>query len=189
MLAIRTVVLSMVSTVAGVAGVAGGGGCAANASFDGPGASGDPGAGAPASCLSSNECPTGFTCNEFHVCVAPSSTSDGGVPAETEIALGAPISSQRYVYVAMTAQNKLARITPGARSARPASPSMCSRSRARRSASACAPSSATSWRRRSSSLHAARPAATRSRLPMTALPLGSLDLSGPTFAVSLVGQF
>jgi hypothetical protein len=27
------------------------------------------------------------------------------------------------------------------------------------------------------------------RLPMTALPLGSLDLSGPTFAVSLVGQF
>jgi DNA-binding beta-propeller fold protein YncE len=29
---------------------------------------------------------------------------------ETEIALGAPISSQRYVYVAMTAQNKLARI-------------------------------------------------------------------------------
>lgn len=26
-------------------------------------------------------------------------------------------------------------------------------------------------------------------LPMTALPLGSLDLSGPTFAVSLVGQF
>ena len=27
------------------------------------------------------------------------------------------------------------------------------------------------------------------RLPMTELPLGSLDLSGPTFAVSLVGQF
>ena len=27
------------------------------------------------------------------------------------------------------------------------------------------------------------------RLPMSELPLGSLDLSGPTFAVSLVGQF
>jgi hypothetical protein len=111
MLAIRTVVLSMVSTVAGTVAGAGGAGCAGNAAFDGAApASGDAGAGAPASCLSSNECPTGFTCNEFHVCVAPSPTSDGGVPAETEIALGAPISSQRYIYVAMTAQNKLARI-------------------------------------------------------------------------------
>jgi hypothetical protein len=27
------------------------------------------------------------------------------------------------------------------------------------------------------------------RLPMTAVPLGHLDLSGPTFEVSLVGQF
>lgn len=106
MLAIRTVVLSMVS--AAVAGD-GGAGCAGTAALDSPGG-GDNGGAAPASCLASNECPTGFTCNEFHVCVAPSPTSDGGVPAETEISLGAPISSQRYVYVAMTAQNQLARI-------------------------------------------------------------------------------
>jgi DNA-binding beta-propeller fold protein YncE len=64
----------------------------------------------PTSCLASNECPTGWTCNDFHVCTPPSSGTDGGGPAETEIELGAPTSSQRYVYVAMTAQNKLARI-------------------------------------------------------------------------------
>jgi len=40
----------------------------------------------------------------------PSPGSDAGVPAETEIEFGAPTSSQRYVYVAMTAQNRLARI-------------------------------------------------------------------------------
>lgn len=81
--------------------------CSNGAALDSPGA----GAGAPASgCLASSECPTGWTCNEFHVCVAPPPGSDGGVPAETEIALGPPISSQRFVYVAMTAQGKLARI-------------------------------------------------------------------------------
>ncbi|MEO7731658.1 MAG: hypothetical protein ABIY55_11840 [Kofleriaceae bacterium] len=64
----------------------------------------------PVGCLASNECPSGTICNEFHACVAPPAGSDGGVPAETEIALGAPTSSDRYVYVAMTAQNALARI-------------------------------------------------------------------------------
>lgn len=110
MLAIRTVVLSMISAVASAAGCS-------NGALDSRASSGDADAGAgagtagpPASCLSSNECPTGFTCSEFHACVAPSPTGDGGVPAETEIPLGAPISSQRFVYVAMTAQNKLARI-------------------------------------------------------------------------------
>ena len=111
MLAIRTAVLSMVcAAAAGASGAACSGGVSDSLGFPGDA---DPGAGAstpPSSCLSSNECPTGFTCNEFHACVAPSPTSDGGVPAETEIPLGAPISSQRYVYVAMTAQNKLARI-------------------------------------------------------------------------------
>jgi hypothetical protein len=68
------------------------------------------GAGAPVGCLASSECPTGWTCNDFHVCVAPAPGSDGGVPAETEIELGPPISSQRFVYVAMTAQGKLARV-------------------------------------------------------------------------------
>lgn len=68
------------------------------------------GGAAPVGCLVSSECPPSWTCNDFHVCVAPSPGSDGGVPAETEIALGPPISSQRFVYVAMTAQGKLARI-------------------------------------------------------------------------------
>lgn len=75
-----------------------------------PGVPPSGGAGSPVGCLSSSECQTGWTCNDFHVCVAPPPGSDGGVPAETEIALGAPISSQRFVYVAMTAQGKLARI-------------------------------------------------------------------------------
>ena len=107
MLAIRTVVLSVVSAMAA------GAGCG-NGAFDAAGAFGDAGAGGagapPSGCLASNECPTGYTCNELRVCVPPSQVGDGGVPAETEIPLGAPISSQRYVYVAMTAQNKLARI-------------------------------------------------------------------------------
>lgn len=75
----------------------------------GPG-SGDNGAGAPVGCLASSECPTGWTCNDFHVCVAPPPMTDGGVPAETEIALGPPTGSQRFVYVAMTQQGELARI-------------------------------------------------------------------------------
>jgi DNA-binding beta-propeller fold protein YncE len=109
MLAIRTLIWSILFAVAADAG---GAGCASDAASDSPGSGGGDGAGAgpPASCLASNECPTGFTCNEFHVCVAPSPSTDGGVPAETEIPLGAPISSERFVYVAMTAQNRLARI-------------------------------------------------------------------------------
>jgi DNA-binding beta-propeller fold protein YncE len=108
--AIRTVVLLCVSAAAAGGG---GAGCAGNASADFAGGGAEPGAPGstpPASCLASNECPTGFTCNELHVCVPPSPAGDAGVPAETEIPLGAPISSDRYVYVAMTAENKLARI-------------------------------------------------------------------------------
>jgi hypothetical protein len=68
-------------------------------------------AGAQPGCLSSSECPTGYVCNEFGTCEAPAPTGDGGVsPPETEYTFGAPISSNRYVYVAMTAQNELARI-------------------------------------------------------------------------------
>src|SRR5512146_1079408 len=61
-------------------------------------------------CLSSNECPTGYTCSDFGKCQAPPSMGDGGVAPETEYQLGKPISSQRYVYVAMTGQDELARI-------------------------------------------------------------------------------
>src|SRR4051812_7120691 len=92
---------------------AGGTACSTGLAADvGPAAPPGDGAGGagPIGCLSSSECPTGWTCNDFHVCVAPPAGSDGGVPAETEIPLGPPISSQRFVYVAMTAQGKLARI-------------------------------------------------------------------------------
>ena len=103
---IRTVVLLLV----GAAGAAGAG-CGMTGALDGPaGTDGDSAGGAPNSCLASSECPTGWTCNDFHTCTPPSSGTDGGVPAETEIEVGTPTSSQRYVYVAMTAQNKLARI-------------------------------------------------------------------------------
>ncbi|HEX5064362.1 MAG TPA: beta-propeller fold lactonase family protein [Kofleriaceae bacterium] len=62
-------------------------------------------------CLSSNECPAGYVCNDFGRCERPPST-DAGVmpPPEVEYDFGAPISSQRYVYVAMTAEDSLARI-------------------------------------------------------------------------------
>src|SRR4051812_23117685 len=74
----------------------------------GGGASSD--AGTSNSCLSSSECPTGWTCNDFGHCVAPPGpVGDGGVPTpEIEYDFGAPISSDRYVYVAMTAQDELA---------------------------------------------------------------------------------
>ena len=82
--------------------------CGASEFADSPGGDsfGDAGAG----CLSSNECPTGYTCNDFGRCEAPPPMGDGGTAPETEVALGAPISSNRYVYVAMTDQDELARI-------------------------------------------------------------------------------
>lgn len=88
--------------------------CAAEGSYGGDGYLGDAGAstdGGFVGCLSSNECPAGYVCNEFGRCERPPST-DAGVmpPPEVEYEFGAPISSQRYVYVAMTAQDSLARI-------------------------------------------------------------------------------
>lgn len=97
MSAIRTIVIAV-----------GAAACADTAALHGGNDS--PGAGAPVGCLASSECPAGSTCNEFHVCVAMTPPGDGGGPAETEIALGPPTSSQRFVYVAMTEQGKLARI-------------------------------------------------------------------------------
>jgi DNA-binding beta-propeller fold protein YncE len=62
-------------------------------------------------CLSSNECPAGYICNDFGRCEQLPSTDAGVMPTpEVEYDFGAPISSQRYVYVAMTAQDSLARI-------------------------------------------------------------------------------
>jgi DNA-binding beta-propeller fold protein YncE len=80
-----------------------------------PSGDGD-GAGAPdggaGACLSSSECPTGYVCNDFGRCEIPSPTGDGGVPPpqEVEYDVGEPVSSQQYVYVALTEQDELARI-------------------------------------------------------------------------------
>src|SRR5512140_181737 len=95
--------------VLGAPGALGALGACGSSGLDGlGGAATDGGTG---SCLSSNECPTGFTCSEFGRCEAPPPMGDGGTrPPETEVQLGKPISSQRYVYVAMTAENELARI-------------------------------------------------------------------------------
>src|SRR2546423_462315 len=64
-------------------------------------------------CFSSNECPVGWTCSEFGQCLPPAPLTDGGAPPpppEAEQSLGAPVSSLRYVWVAMTDQDKLAKI-------------------------------------------------------------------------------
>ena len=92
-------------------------GCAAGLD---EGASPDPGGGGggfsdagTSMCLSSNECPTGWVCNDFGRCdPPPPPMGDGGVPPppEVEYEFGTPISSDRYIYVAMTEQDELARI-------------------------------------------------------------------------------
>ena len=86
-------------------------GCGADLDSDGGGSYPDGGTGTH-ECTASNECPTGWTCSEFGVCLPPPEIpGDGGVPPpEVEYELGAPVSSLRYVYVAMTEQDALARI-------------------------------------------------------------------------------
>jgi DNA-binding beta-propeller fold protein YncE len=62
-------------------------------------------------CLSSSECPTGQVCNEFGRCETPAPMGDAGPgPGEVEYEFGQPISSDHFVYVAMTAQDELVRI-------------------------------------------------------------------------------
>lgn len=63
-------------------------------------------------CLSSNECPTGWTCTEFGSCLAPDpgAPDGGGDPVEVEVELSPPTHSDRYVYVAMSELDALARI-------------------------------------------------------------------------------
>ncbi len=70
-------------------------------------------AGSGGLCFSSSECPTGWTCSEFGQCLPPPDPgADGGVePApEVEYEIGDPVSSRRYVYVAMTDLDALAKI-------------------------------------------------------------------------------
>ncbi len=64
-------------------------------------------------CLASSECPTGYVCSDFGRCELPTAPTDGGPlppPPETEYEMSEPVASERYVYVAMTEQDELARI-------------------------------------------------------------------------------
>jgi DNA-binding beta-propeller fold protein YncE len=64
-------------------------------------------------CVTSNECAPGFYCSEFGYCLPlpGEGPGDGGMPPEeVEYALGEPITSSRYIYVAMTEQDELVRI-------------------------------------------------------------------------------
>ncbi len=71
----------------------------------------DAGAGGLPECLSSNECPTGFTCTEFGTCVQPPpGGADAGLGVEVEIELSPPTHSERFVYVAMSELDALAKI-------------------------------------------------------------------------------
>jgi DNA-binding beta-propeller fold protein YncE len=88
--------------------------CAGGADFGGDFApTVDGGTGGTPQCFSSSECPVGFVCSEFGTCVAPPPPpGDGGVtpPPEIEYRLTEPSSSRRYVWVAMTEQDRLAKI-------------------------------------------------------------------------------
>lgn len=67
-------------------------------------------------CYSANDCAPGQYCNEFHVCVSPPQVDGGGVsadayvPPETELVYHPPASGDRYVFVALTDQDTVARI-------------------------------------------------------------------------------
>lgn len=88
-----------------------GGGIESPSDFGG-GSFADAGNGTP-QCFSSSECPVGFICSEFGTCVAPPPPpTDGGTPPppEVEYKLSEPISSRKFVWVAMTDQDRLAKI-------------------------------------------------------------------------------
>ncbi len=73
---------------------------------------GDAGASGLPDCFSSNECPTGWTCSEFGTCVPPAQGMPDGGPGgqEVEVELSPPTHSERFVYVAMSELDALAKI-------------------------------------------------------------------------------
>ncbi len=108
--------LGALATVAAAAALAACG--ASNADYaggddDDPWGDADAGAASP-ECFSASECPVGWTCSEFGFCVPPPDPGDdGGVPEpppEVEYELGAPVSSNRFVWVTMTEKDAVAKI-------------------------------------------------------------------------------
>ena len=62
-------------------------------------------------CFSSSECPVGWTCSDLGICEPPANMSDGGVPPpEVEYEFGPPVSSRRYVWVAIKQEDEVAKI-------------------------------------------------------------------------------
>jgi hypothetical protein len=106
--------LRLTTTVALVAALATACGAGqADSYYPDAGASGASDAGTTPQCFSSSECPVGWTCTDFGTCQPPSEPPpDGGtvVPPEIEHEMSAPVSSLRYVWVALTDQDKLAKI-------------------------------------------------------------------------------
>ncbi|GAB4560948.1 MAG: hypothetical protein Tsb0020_08080 [Haliangiales bacterium] len=96
-------------TLAALTASCGAGGDSAGSDYAPPAV--DAGAGTP-ECFSSNDCPTGWSCSDFGVCQPPPDSPGDAEPPppEVEYELGAPVSSLRYVYVAMTDEDALARI-------------------------------------------------------------------------------
>jgi len=89
--------------------------CGAGSEGDFGSPTADASSGGKPQCFSSSECPVGFICSEFGTCVGtPPPPTDGPTPdtppPEVEYKLSEPSSSRRYVWVAMTDQDRLAKI-------------------------------------------------------------------------------
>jgi hypothetical protein len=106
---IRTTTMTIAALLLGAC--AGGGG-AASGDDSPPGDDGNasPDAATSAECFSSSECPVGWVCSEFGTCVPPPGDASTEPPPETEYELTEPHGSRRFVWVAMTDQDRLAKI-------------------------------------------------------------------------------
>src|SRR5262245_19504943 len=105
----RTIAIALVGGASACAG--GGGGSSGD---DSPGSAQDArptlDAATSPECFSSSECPVGWICSEFGTCVPPPGDASPETPPETEYELTEPHGSRRYVWVAMTDQDRLAKI-------------------------------------------------------------------------------
>lgn len=93
--------------------IGGAAGCGAANNADGATAVDAGSVGVP-ECFSSSECPVGWTCTEFGTCQPPGGDTDpdvdAGLPPEIEREFTQPQSSLRFLYVAMTDLDAVAKI-------------------------------------------------------------------------------